>query len=55
VTGGRRAPRVRDGFNTIALLSVAVAAVGYTLVRPRDFVAGGGPAATPPEPEPARA
>jgi hypothetical protein len=36
------------GFNTIALVSVAVAAVGsvagYALVRPRDFVAGGGPA-----------
>jgi hypothetical protein len=38
------------GFNTIALVSVAVAAVGsvagYALVRSRDFVAGGGPAAT---------
>jgi hypothetical protein len=37
------------GFNTIALVSVAVAAVGsvagYALVRPRDFVAAGGPAA----------
>jgi hypothetical protein len=37
------------GFNTIALVSVAVAAVGsvagYALVRSRDFVAGGGPAA----------
>jgi hypothetical protein len=49
------------GFNTIALVSVAVAAVGsvagYALVRPRDFVAGGGPPAAPPapEPEPARA
>ena len=36
------------GFNTIALVSVAVAAVGsvagYALVRPRDFVAAGGPA-----------
>jgi len=42
------------GFNTIALVSVAVAAVGsvagYALVRSRDFVAGGGPAAAPPEP-----
>jgi hypothetical protein len=41
------------GFNTIALVSVAVAAVGslagYALVRSRDFVAGG-PAAAPPEP-----
>jgi hypothetical protein len=41
------------GFNTIALVSVAVAAVGsvagYALVRPRDFVVGG-PAAAPPEP-----
>jgi hypothetical protein len=46
------------GFNTIALVSVAVAAVGavagYALVRSRDFVAGGGPAAAAP-PEPARA
>jgi hypothetical protein len=43
------------GFNTIAMVSVAVAAVGsvagYALVRPRDFVAGG-PA---PAPEPAQA
>src|SRR5262249_37752891 len=43
------------GFNTIALVSVAVAAVGsvagYALVRPRDFVAGGGPAPAPPEPK----
>ena len=43
------------GFNTIAMVSVAVAAVGsvagYALVRSRDFV--GGPAATPPEPSPA--
>jgi hypothetical protein len=42
------------GFNTVALVSVAVAAVGcvagYALVRSRDFVAGGGPAAAPPEP-----
>ena len=42
------------GFNTIALVSVGVAAVGsvagYALVRPRDFVAAGGPAAAPPEP-----
>ena len=41
------------GFNTIALVSVAVAAVGsvagYTLVRSRDFVSGG-PAVAPPEP-----
>jgi hypothetical protein len=39
------------GFNTIALVSVAVAAVGsvagYALVRSRDFVAAGGPAAAP--------
>jgi EmrB/QacA subfamily drug resistance transporter len=45
------------GFNTIALMSVAVAAVGsvagYALVRPRDFVVAGAP--TPPPPEPARA
>ena len=42
------------GFNTIALVSVAIAAVGavagYALVRSRDFVAAGGPAATPPKP-----
>ena len=42
------------GFNTIALVSVAVAAVGslagYALVRPRDFVAAGSPAAAAPEP-----
>ena len=42
------------GFNTIALVGVAVAAVGsvagYALVRSRDFVTGGGPAAAPPEP-----
>jgi hypothetical protein len=42
------------GFNTIALVTVAVAAVGsvagYALVRSRDFVGGGGPAAAPPEP-----
>jgi len=41
------------GFNTIALVSVAVAAVGsvagYVLVRSRDFVAPGAPAAAPPE------
>jgi hypothetical protein len=47
------------GFNTIALVSVAVAAVGsvagYALVRSRDFVGSGGPAATPPEPQPAPA
>jgi len=45
-------------FNTIALVSVAVAALGsvagYALVRPRDFVAVGGPAAAPPEPKPKR-
>ena len=45
------------GFNTIALVSVAVAALGsvagYALVRPRDFVASAGPAAAPPEPAPA--
>jgi hypothetical protein len=39
------------GFNTIALVSVAVAAVGsvagYALVRSRDFVAAGRPAAAP--------
>ena len=44
------------GFNTIALVSVAVAAVGSVagdaLVRSRDFVAAGGPA---PAPEPAQA
>jgi hypothetical protein len=42
------------GFNTVALVSVAVAAVGsvagYALVRSRDFVAGVAPAAAPPEP-----
>jgi hypothetical protein len=42
------------GFNTIELVSVAVATVGsvagYALVRSRDFVAVGGPA-----PEPAQA
>jgi hypothetical protein len=47
------------GFNTIALVSVAVAAVGsvagYALVRSRDFVVGGGPAAAPPEPSRAQA
>ena len=45
------------GFNTIAMVSVAVAAVGsvagYALVRSRDFV--GGPAAAPAEPSPAEA
>ena len=44
------------GFNTIALVSVGVAAVGalagYALVRSRDFVGGGRPAAAPPEPAP---
>jgi hypothetical protein len=47
------------GFNTIAPVSVAVAAVGsvagYALVRSRDFVAGGGPAAAPLEPTRAQA
>jgi hypothetical protein len=42
------------GFNTIAMVCVAVAAVGsiagYALVRPRDFVAVGAPAASPPQP-----
>jgi hypothetical protein len=42
------------GFNTVALVSVAVAAVGavagYALVRSRDFVGAGGPAGAPPEP-----
>ena len=46
------------GFNTIALVSVAVAAVGcvagYALVRSRDFVASG-PAPAPPEPARAQA
>jgi len=46
---GDRARAVQQGFNTIALVSVAVAAVGsvagYALVRSRDFVAAGGPAA----------
>jgi hypothetical protein len=40
------------GFNTIALVSVAVAAVGtvaaYALVRSRDFVTGGRPAPAQP-------
>jgi len=47
------------GFNTIALVSVAVAAVGavagYTLVRSQDFVAVGARAPAPVPPEPARA
>jgi hypothetical protein len=42
------------GFNTIAMVCVAVAAVGsvagYALVRSRDFVS---PLAAPPEPAPA--
>ena len=51
------------GFNTIAMVSVAVAAVGsaagYALVRSRDFVASGRGAVAPPErvpvePDPAR-
>jgi hypothetical protein len=44
------------GFNTIVLVSVALAAVGtvagYALVRPRDFVTGG---PVPAAPEPAHA
>jgi len=40
-------------------MSVAVAALGslagYALVRPRDFVAVGGPAAAPPKPKPEQA
>jgi hypothetical protein len=44
------------GFNTIALVSVAVAALAavarYALVRSRDFVGGGRPAAAPPKPAP---
>jgi hypothetical protein len=47
------------GFNTIALVSVAVGAVGsvagYALVRSRDFVVAPGAAAAPPEPPPAKA
>jgi hypothetical protein len=47
------------GFNTIALVSVAVAAVGsvagYALVRSRDFVVTPEAAAAPPEPQPAKA
>jgi hypothetical protein len=46
------------GFNTIALVSVAVAAVGsvagYALVRSRDFVAVGGPAPEPVQAAPRR-
>ena len=42
------------GFNTIALVGVAVALVGsvagYALVRSRDFVAPADSAAAPPEP-----
>jgi hypothetical protein len=42
------------GFNTIALISVAVAAIGsvagYVLVRQRDFVPVGAPASAPPMP-----
>jgi hypothetical protein len=45
------------GFNTIALVSVIVAALGavagYALVRSRDFVGAGRPAAAPPGPPPA--
>jgi hypothetical protein len=45
------------GFNTIAVVSVAVAAAGcvagYALVRSRDFVTGGRPTQAPPEPTPA--
>ena len=47
------------GFNTTALVSVALAAVGsvagYALVRSRDFVTAGGPASVPPEPARAEA
>src|SRR4029077_11335769 len=47
------------GFNTIALVSVAVAAVGsvagYALVRSRDFVVAPGPVAAAPGPAPAKA
>jgi hypothetical protein len=46
-----------SGFNTIAMVTVAVAAVGsvagYALVRSRDFVGVGAPAAAPPEQAPA--
>jgi hypothetical protein len=46
------------GFNTIAMVGVAVALVGsvagYALVRSRDFVVPGG-ASAPPEPTPAQA
>ena len=42
------------GFNTIAMVTVAVAAVGsvagYALVRSRDFVGAPDQAAAPPEP-----
>ena len=42
------------GFNTIAMVGVAVAAVGcvagYALVRSRDFVAAGATVAAPPQP-----
>ena len=45
------------GFNTIALVSVAVAALGavaaYALVRPRDFVGAGHPTQALSEPAPA--
>jgi Major Facilitator Superfamily len=47
------------GFNTIAMVTVAVAAVGcvagYALVRSRDFVGGSEPPVATPEPEAARA
>jgi hypothetical protein len=47
------------GFNTVALVSVGVAAVGslagYALVRSRDFVVAPATAAAPPEPAPAPA
>jgi hypothetical protein len=46
------------GFNTIALVSVAVAAAGsvagYALVRSRDFVVAPAPGAAPPAPAPAK-
>jgi hypothetical protein len=42
------------GFNSIAMVDVAVAAIGcvagYALVRSRDFVAAGGSAAAAPQP-----
>ena len=44
------------GFNTIAMVSVVVAALGavagYALIRSRDFVGGGRPAGAQPSPAP---